>query len=88
MCLKLSFVWQVLQGYAVTVVAWLYWSRYASSLLLSWGRYISSLLTWAPSEKPKEDTGGALKRLITYMLPFFGRFVVVLFLVILSSYGK
>ncbi|XP_070823564.1 antigen peptide transporter 1 [Chaetodon trifascialis] len=80
---------RVLQGYVVTVVAWLYWSRYASSLLLSWGRSMSSLLTRAPSEKPKEDAAaGALKRLMGYMLPFLRRFVAVLFLVVLSSYGE
>ncbi len=86
--LNLSFVLQVLQGYAVTAVAWLYWSRYVSSLLLSWGRYISSLVTRAPSEKPKEDSGAPLKRLMGYMQPYLQRFVVVLFLVVLSSYGK
>lgn len=79
---------RVLQGYLVTAVAYLYWSRYVSSLLLSWGRYISSLLTRAPSEKPKEDTGSPLKRLIGYMRPYLKRFVAVLFLVVLSSYGE
>ncbi|XP_033495536.1 antigen peptide transporter 1 [Epinephelus lanceolatus] len=79
---------RVLQGYAVTVVAWLYWSRYVSSLLLSWGRYVSSLLTRAPSEKPKDDTISPLKRLMGYMLPYSGRFVFVLCLVVLSSYGE
>ncbi|XP_029359953.1 antigen peptide transporter 1 isoform X2 [Echeneis naucrates] len=81
--------WQrALQGYIVTVVAWLYWSKYVSSLLLSWGRYASSLFTKTPCEKPKEDTGGPLKRLIGYMMPFLWRFITVLFLVILSSYGE
>lgn len=78
----------MLQGYVVTVVAWLYWSRYVSSLLLSWGRYVSSLLTRAPAEKPKEDTRSPLQRLMGFMLPYLGRFVAVLFLVVLSSYGK
>lgn len=78
----------MLQGYVVAGVAWLYWSRYVSSLLLSWGRYISSLLMRAPAEKPKEDTGASLKRLMEYMLPYLGRFVAVLFLVVVSSYGK
>ncbi|XP_035528887.1 antigen peptide transporter 1 [Morone saxatilis] len=79
---------RVFQGYVVTVVAWLYWSRYVSSLLLSWGRYISSLLTRAPSKKPKEDTITPLKRLIEYMRPYSCRFVAVLCLVVLSSYGE
>lgn len=59
-----------------------------SSLLLSWGRYVSSLLTRAPSEKPKDDTISPLKRLMGYMLPYSGRFVFVLCLVVLSSYGE
>ncbi|KAF1388369.1 hypothetical protein PFLUV_G00089470 [Perca fluviatilis] len=79
---------RVLQGYVVTVVAWLYWSRYVSSLLLSCGRYISSLLTMAPSEEPKEDTITPLKRLMEYMRPYFWRFVFVLLLVFLSSCGE
>ncbi|XP_040899836.1 antigen peptide transporter 1 [Toxotes jaculatrix] len=79
---------RVLQGYVVTVVAWLYWSRYVSSLLLSWGRYISSLFMKTPAEKPKEDTDSPLKRLIGYMLPYLWRFVFVLSLVVLSSYGE
>uniref|UniRef100_A0A671WD35 Transporter 1, ATP-binding cassette, sub-family B (MDR/TAP) n=1 Tax=Sparus aurata TaxID=8175 RepID=A0A671WD35_SPAAU len=62
---------RVLQGYVVAGVAWLYWSRYVSSLLLSW-----------------EDTGASLKRLMEYMLPYLGRFVAVLFLVVVSSYGE
>lgn len=86
--LNLQFVLQVLQGYVVTVVAWLYWSRYASSLLLSWGQYISTLLTRKPSEKPKEGTGSPLKRMMGYMMPYLWRFVAVLILVVLSSYGK
>lgn len=76
----LSFVLQVLQGYAVTAVAWLYWSR-----------YISSFMTRAQSEqkkeKPRQDSRASLKRLMGYMLPYTGRFIVVLALVVLSSYG-
>ncbi|XP_059196203.1 antigen peptide transporter 1 [Centropristis striata] len=79
---------RVLQGYVVTVVAWIYWSRYVLSLLLSWGRYVSSLLTGAPSEKPEKETCTPLQRLIGFMLPYRGRFVAVLFLVVLSSYGE
>uniref|UniRef100_UPI0037E78BDD antigen peptide transporter 1 n=1 Tax=Semicossyphus pulcher TaxID=241346 RepID=UPI0037E78BDD len=79
---------RVLQGYVVTAVAWLYWSRYALSLLLSWGRYISSLWSRAPSDEPKDHTGASLKRLIGYMMPYRERFVAVLSLVVLSSYGE
>lgn len=79
---------RVLHSYIVTVVAWLYWSRYVSSLLLSWGQYISSLWTRKPSEKPKKDTGASLKKMMGYMKPYFWRFVAVLILVVLSSYGE
>ncbi|XP_034554645.1 antigen peptide transporter 1 [Notolabrus celidotus] len=79
---------RVLQGYIVTVVAWLYWSRYVSSFLLSWGRYISSLWKRTPSEKPQDHVSASLKRLLGYMRPFLGRFVAVLCLVVLSSYGE
>ncbi|XP_022602133.1 antigen peptide transporter 1 isoform X1 [Seriola dumerili] len=79
---------RVLQGYVVTVVAWLYWSRYVSSLLLSWGRYVSSLFTKTASEDPKDDTGASLQRLMGYMRPYLWRFVAVLSLVVLSSYGE
>ncbi|KAI3361350.1 hypothetical protein L3Q82_013526, partial [Scortum barcoo] len=77
--------WQrVLQGYVVTAVAWLYWSRYVSN----WGQYILSLFKRTPSEKPREDTSTPLNRLMGYMRPYFQRFVAVLFLVVLSSYGE
>lgn len=72
---------RVLQGYAVTAVAWLYWSR-----------YISSFVTRAPSEKkekkPGPDSRESLKRLMGYMMPYTWRFIVVLALVVLSSYGE
>ena len=58
------------------MVAWLYWSG-----------YISPLLTKMSREKPKETSGASLKRLMGYMLPYTSRFVVVLILVALSSWG-
>lgn len=79
---------RVLQGYIVTLVAWLYWSRYVSSLLLSWGRYISSFWTRAPSEESQDHTGASLKRLLGYTRPYLRRFIAVLCLVVLSSYGE
>ncbi|XP_062255496.1 antigen peptide transporter 1 [Platichthys flesus] len=79
---------RVLQGYVVTAVAWLYWSQYASSLLLSSGRYISSLFTRTPSEKPEQETITLLNRLMGYLKPYKWRFVVVLSLVFVSSYGE
>nr|XP_020465337.1 antigen peptide transporter 1 [Monopterus albus]XP_020465338.1 antigen peptide transporter 1 [Monopterus albus] len=79
---------KVLQGYVVTVVAWIYWSRYVSSLLLSFSGYISSRFTKMPSEKPKEGTDANLKRLMEFMRPHLWRFVAVLILVVLSSYGE
>lgn len=78
----------MLQGYVVTVVAWLFWSQYVSSLLLSCGQYVSSVLTKAPSEEPKKDTGVSVKRLLQYLLPYCGRFVVVLLFVAFSAYCK
>lgn len=68
----------MLQGYAVTAVAWLYWSR-----------TISNVSTKnAPSEKkPGPDSSAAMKRLTGYMKPYLGRFIVVLVLVVLSSCG-
>ncbi|XP_078143414.1 antigen peptide transporter 1 [Centroberyx gerrardi] len=68
---------RLLQSYGVTVVAWLYWSR-----------YISPHLTRKTSEEPEENTGASLKRLMGYMLPYSGRFAAVLVLVVLSSYGE
>ncbi|XP_068179067.1 antigen peptide transporter 1 [Antennarius striatus] len=79
---------RVLQGYGVTAVAWLYWSQYASSLLLSCGRFISSLLAGPPPEEPQEGGGMSLKRLAGFMLPYHGRFVAVVILVALSCYGE
>ncbi|XP_047218022.1 antigen peptide transporter 1 [Girardinichthys multiradiatus] len=71
---------RVLQGYAVTAVAWLYWSR-----------YLSPFMTRGPTKK-KEKTGpdsrASLKKLMGYMLPYTPRFIVVLALVVLSSYGE
>lgn len=83
----LFFVLQVLQSYFVTVVAWLYWSRYILSLLLSLGRYISSPWRRMLSDCPSEGTGASLRRLMGYMQPYLSRFVIMLCLVILSSYG-
>ncbi|XP_068613476.1 antigen peptide transporter 1 [Brachionichthys hirsutus] len=79
---------RLLQGYAVTVVAWVYWSRYVSSLLLSCGRCVSSLLTGAVWEEPKENAGVSLKRLAGFMLPYRGRFATALLLVVLSCFGE
>lgn len=67
----------MLQCYGVTLVAWLYWSR-----------YVSSFLTRKTPETSKENTGASLKRLMGYMQPYAARFVAVLVLVNLSSYGE
>lgn len=72
----------------MTLVAGLYWNQYVSSMLLSCGRSVSSLLRGAPSAERKEEKGVSVKRLLSYMLPYSRRFVAVLFLVILSSYGE
>ncbi|XP_072249683.1 antigen peptide transporter 1 [Leuresthes tenuis] len=68
---------RVFQGYVVTAVAWLYWSR-----------YVSSWLTRAPSVRAGPDTRASLKRLMGYMRPYARRFAAVLTLVVLSSYGE
>uniref|UniRef100_A0A3Q2P4V1 Transporter 1, ATP-binding cassette, sub-family B (MDR/TAP) n=1 Tax=Fundulus heteroclitus TaxID=8078 RepID=A0A3Q2P4V1_FUNHE len=72
---------RVLQGYAVTAVGWLYWSRYVSS-------FVTSAPSKKKAEKPGPDSRAALKRLMGYMLPYTRRFIVVLALVVLSSYGE
>lgn len=75
-------------GYAITLVAWLYWSHYVSSLLLScWNRF-SALLRRTPSEEPKVDRVSPLGRLCTFARPYVWRFAAVLLLVMLSSYGE
>lgn len=70
--------------YAATLVAWLYWSYYVSSLLLS----CSALLRRTPSEEPKAGAPAPLRRLYHFTRPYLWRFAIVLLLVILSSYGK
>ncbi|KAG7283359.1 hypothetical protein CRUP_000885 [Coryphaenoides rupestris] len=79
--------WQcMLHGYGVTAVAWLYWNRYLD-------RYVASLFnkmkrgTKQGAAQPKK-TGTSLKRLMDYMLPYTCRFVFVMLLVMLSSYGE
>ncbi|XP_013871832.1 antigen peptide transporter 1 [Austrofundulus limnaeus] len=69
---------RMLQGYVVTAVAWLYWSRYVSQFFTR----------KAPSETTGADGSGAMKRLTGYMAPYLGRFMVVLVLVVVSSYGE
>uniref|UniRef100_A0A8C6KU03 Antigen peptide transporter 1 n=1 Tax=Nothobranchius furzeri TaxID=105023 RepID=A0A8C6KU03_NOTFU len=73
-----SWEW-MLQGYAVTAVSWLYWSQYVSLFFTK----------KKPSGKKTElDSSSSLKRLMGYMKPYFFRFVLVLILVVLSSYGE
>ncbi|XP_061573452.1 antigen peptide transporter 1 [Cololabis saira] len=68
---------RLLQGYVVTAVAGLYWTR-----------YVSAKPTRKPSQKPGPDASAALKRLVGFMKPYLGRFVIVLVLVVGSSYGE
>lgn len=79
---------RLLQGYLVTLVAGIYWNQYLSSLLLSCGQAVSSLLRRAPSAASEEARGVSVWRLASYMRPYSGRFVVVVVLVVLSSYGE
>lgn len=74
---------RVLQGYMVTALAWVYWSRHISSLLRSSAHSLLSCVR-----------GGALEwdsrllRLLGYMRPYSRRFGAVLVLVFLSSWGE
>lgn len=86
--LLLLLLLQLLQGYFVTLVAGIYWNQYLSSLLLSCGRAVSSLLRRAPSAASEEAREVSVWRLASYMRPYSGRFVVVVVLVVLSSYGE
>ncbi|TWW79997.1 antigen peptide transporter 1 [Takifugu flavidus] len=79
---------RVLYGYVITLLAWLYWSHYVSSLLLSCCKCVSTLLSRTTSEEPKVDTIAPLRRLYTFTRPYLWRFAAVLLLVILSSYGE
>lgn len=74
---------RVLQGYVVTALAWIYWSRHVSLLLRSSGR---ALLSFARGGAVACD--GRLLRLLGYMRPYRWRFGGVLLLVALSSYGE
>lgn len=76
----LVFPGQLLYGYAITAVAWLYWSRHVSSLFEQKKKN-------GGSDAQSENTGASLKRLMAYMLPYTCRFVFVMLLVTLSSYG-
>lgn len=86
--LLLFFLSQWLQGYVVTLLAGVYWNQYMSSLLLSCGRAVSSLLWRTPSVAKEEAGGVSVWRLASYMRPYSGRFVAVVVLVVLSSYGE
>ena len=75
------FVGQLLHGYGITAVTWLYWDR-----------YVSSLFQKEKSSGKKEDaqsgsTPNSLKKLLGFMRPYSGRFLFVMLLVTLSSYG-
>uniref|UniRef100_A0A3P9JN70 Transporter 1, ATP-binding cassette, sub-family B (MDR/TAP) n=1 Tax=Oryzias latipes TaxID=8090 RepID=A0A3P9JN70_ORYLA len=67
---------RVFQGYVVTAVANLYFIKASSA----WSK--------APPRSSGPDTRASLKRLMGYMRPYLGRFILVLALVILSSYGE
>lgn len=67
---------RVLQGYVVSALAWIYWSRHVWSLLRSLAR--GGAVQW----------DGRLRRLLGYMRPYSGRFGGVVLLVALSSLGE
>uniref|UniRef100_A0A4W5PFI6 Transporter 1, ATP-binding cassette, sub-family B (MDR/TAP) n=1 Tax=Hucho hucho TaxID=62062 RepID=A0A4W5PFI6_9TELE len=69
--------WQgLLQGYCVTVVACLYWTRYVPSLLTK------------TTKEPQKKTGASLEKLMGYMKPYIIHFGAVLSLVVVSSLGE
>lgn len=75
---------RLLQGYAVTALAWLYWTRHVFPLLRSSGRALHSCL--ARGRAPRWD--GRVQRLLGYMRPYSWRFAAVLLMVVLSSWGE
>lgn len=79
---------RVLQGYVITLVACMYWTRYILSLLNSCVRHIVSLLPGGTAGGFEEVAGTAVRRLLGCMRPYLWRFVFVLTLVMLSSYGE
>ncbi|CAL8287871.1 unnamed protein product [Merluccius merluccius] len=70
---------RLLQGYVATAVAWFYWNRHVSSLFEK---------KKGSGDAQLENTGSSVKRLMGYMLPYTSRFVFVMLLVSLSSYGE
>ncbi|XP_053699993.1 antigen peptide transporter 1 isoform X1 [Synchiropus splendidus] len=77
---------RVLQSYVLTMVSWLYWSKYVSSFLLSCWTCVCSF--GKPSERRKAGSTSSLRRMLGYMAPYTGRFVLVFALVNLSSFGE
>lgn len=75
---------RVLQGYVVTALSWIYWSRHVWALLRSMG---SSLLSFTRGGAVVE-WDGRLLRLLGFMRPYSWRFSTVLVLVVLSSWGE
>ncbi|KAJ7985442.1 hypothetical protein DPEC_G00352080 [Dallia pectoralis] len=69
--------WQGLfQSYCVTLVSWLYWTRYVPSFLNK------------PAQDPQKKSGASLQKLLAYMKPYAIRFGAVFALVVISSLGE
>lgn len=79
---------QVCHVYATTLVAWLYWSHYVSSLLRFCRQRVSALLKTTPPAEPRAGATAPLRRLYLFARPYLWRFAAVLLLVVLSTYGK
>ena len=75
------FVGQLLHGYGVTAVAWLYWERYVSSL------FQKKRSSEEEADAKSGNNSSSLKKLLGFMRPYTSRFVFVMLLVTLSSYG-
>uniref|UniRef100_A0A8C5FH92 Transporter 1, ATP-binding cassette, sub-family B (MDR/TAP) n=1 Tax=Gadus morhua TaxID=8049 RepID=A0A8C5FH92_GADMO len=77
--------WQrvgLLHGYGVTAVAWLYWERYVSSL------FQKKRSSEEEADAKSGNNSSSLKKLLGFMRPYTSRFVFVMLLVTLSSYGE
>ncbi|XP_033836380.1 antigen peptide transporter 1 [Periophthalmus magnuspinnatus] len=77
---------RVLQGYGVTALAWVYWSRHVFPRLRSTSRSLRSWFRRDPSGKTQIDR--RLQRLLGYMRPYSWRFAMVLVMVVFSSAGE
>uniref|UniRef100_A0A7N6AD47 Antigen peptide transporter 1 n=1 Tax=Anabas testudineus TaxID=64144 RepID=A0A7N6AD47_ANATE len=82
-----TFLWMLGQPTVEELWGWHNWERVGGHVLLFLIRYVSSLLL-SSGQYISKETATPLKRLMEFMKPYFKRFVFVLLLVVLSSYGE